>query len=224
MATPMSDSIRNPLAEVTACPACGQIIAGLPSQGRWPECGAGYDRHEVVLFGSRRWHVWGLWGEVLTAAPVFWFTLGSRDKLEIFASAVWGLTLVGLVAAAINRLLVERPGQARLRLSQAGCGLDVETPPPPVPLRLLILIRNAAGLRRRWWTAEPWVRSATLPWYQVRRTTITPARDGRWRIQVQRSGYTRGRAVPIDVTVSATAEQLDALRSFVAEFTQLIQR
>ena len=204
-----------PLAHATACRACGYLIAGLPPTGTCPECGGPYDRHELVLFGRRPGQAWRTgWPMIAPALIVAANLRGLTFGFNLLPVAFWSVGLVGGLTAVTARAMSVRPGSARLRLSRDGCGMDVEPPPPPLLAQAAAVGRSITGRR----TAGPaWTPGGIIPWWQVRRVQITPARGGRWRVRVHRSGQTRGKSIPIDVLAEATPEQLEAVRAYARQ-------
>ena len=209
------------LADVTACPTCGYLIAGLPPTGRCPECGGGYDRRELVIFGRRS--RWSWWPVALSAASSSFLAATSlrdrRNGSDVVYVAFGGLGLVGFVRVMVARSWENRPGSARLRLSASGCRLDIEPDPPPVVRQVTAAVAAAIGRRLTGTHELAWVPEPLVPWPKVRHVRLSSAGQGRWRVRVERPGTEPGRRVAADVIADLTPEHLAAVRAFARRFT-----
>ncbi len=213
----------SPLADVTACRACGHLIAGLPPVGRCPECGGPYDRHEFVLFGRQPREAWAAWGSLCASCLLAAMYLRRPSTwVEAGVGVCYAIGAAAFVAESVARLMAVRPGSARVRLSRAGYAVDTEPPPRPVLLRAVTAVRTAVGRRPRGAAAAPWQMGVPVPWAAVRHVRVTPARGGRWRVRLVRRPGDRSR-VPAAVVVDATPEQMAALRAFAGRFTRQVE-
>ena len=107
------------------CPECGYDLAGLPAEGRCPECGWGYDAEGVVLYGrlvadldararpTRTDRVAGAIVGVVLAGLLVWSAATSGS----FIPLVFVLGLIAVAAAVMARNFRSRgnrPDQLRL--------------------------------------------------------------------------------------------------------------
>jgi hypothetical protein len=224
VAKPMLTAIEPPaLAEMTACRRCCYLMVGGPPVGRCPECGAEYDRGEMVLFGRSRRAPWLRWGLAAVAASVLALTVLNviqfgRHRFDLPGILVCSSILSGTLWAEVKRRWTGRVHTVRVWLSRAGCGSD-EEPESALHVRLLTLLLYGT---RRPADERAWHPAGTLRWSAVRRLRVTPAGDDRWRLRFVRR-RARWRRTPIDVIVVAPPEQVDALRTFAARFTKVVR-
>jgi hypothetical protein len=90
------------------CPDCGYLLTGLPEQGICPECGFGYDREMIVLYGRRT--AWGpAWGVLSQQGPPLDFlpiVPVMMIALAISLAASSGISSPIIIAAALLTPLI----------------------------------------------------------------------------------------------------------------------
>ena len=181
-----------PPPDLCRCAACGYRLDGLPRFGRCPECGASFDRSEIVLVGrsagpSRAW-----W---LQPLPAMFICLGAggvvadliRGRIStqhVVPLTILGLGLASLLIRYIRRQRSGRTGDIAVRIARRGVGAMADPP-------------DAAAV-------------PLTPWSRVTRLRLVPKRNGRLWIWVR-----CGDLDLFDALVECPPEQVPALRRII---------
>jgi hypothetical protein len=115
----------------SVCIACGYSLQGLPTRGQCPECGAGYEDFQLVLYGvPRATHRPGLrrviWAALITLCVIHLYTLiiqiVFRPMLALMTSVILGGGVVAMLVTGprerrvTERFIVTKGGIARVAM------------------------------------------------------------------------------------------------------------
>lgn len=107
------------------CIACGYSLQGLSATGQCPECGAGYEDFQLVLYGvPRSPHAPGprraLWAVLMVACVVHFYTIGAQIIFRPMLALMISVVLVTGVIAMLVTGPRERRGTERFIVTKGG--------------------------------------------------------------------------------------------------------